>query len=250
MKKLLCLFVLFCVILSVGCAVESAPTVETFEQDTTQPTTEPTTEATEPTTLPTENNEEPPKMASYVVEYTSVKMQRDSVGNSWLNVIVTVKNTGEEAIRLTDGTIAAFADDEQVLLIENATCYPNILRPGEIGYYFEQDPTYVEDGRELRVEFGANMERASADNAQFIVEDSQVYDAAFGVEVRGAFSESVQGIVCAAVLFDMEQKPFAVLYEYFDEMTNEFTLSSDKLPEGLSKEDVASHIVYVYRYES
>lgn len=249
MKKLLCILLLFCVLLSVGCAKESLPAVETFDQSTTRTTEEPTLESTEPTAMPTHTDEEPPKLSSYGVEYTSVKMQRDSVGNAWLNVIVTVKNTGEEAIRLTDGCIVVFAEEQQVLTIEDATCYPSVLQPGESGYYFEQVLKYVDENCEFRVDFGANMEKASSEITQFVV-DSQVYDAAFGVEVRGTLSESAQGVVCAAVLFNTEQKPFAVLYEYFDEPTDEFTLSSDKLPEGLTKEDVSSHIVYVYPYAS
>lgn len=253
MKKLLCIFLLCCLMFVTACSEETQPIVVTYDQSTTQKTsaTEPTME--EPTeSESTEAHTASPTVVApkYEVCYSSVWVQRDSVGNAWLNVIAEVKNVSDEPLSLTQGTILVFANEEHVLTLEDAVCYPRVLEPGQIGYYFEQSQAYVQEDAQLRVEIESNVERAN-DLALYVDESSQIYDSAYGVEVRGTFPADIEaeGILCVAViLYDTEQKPFAVLYDYIDSETNEFTLSSDKLPEGLRKEDISSHIVYVYPY--
>lgn len=251
MKKLI-FVLLLCMVLLSACAQDSATDVVTYApkteqtEDTTEPTSESESEAEPSETASTGFS----KMQSYEVTYSSVTTQRDSVGNSWINVLLTVQNTGSNPICLTDSSISIYADEELALTIDGAVCYPRVLEPGQVGYYFEQQPGFLEEGKKLSAQIDTNMENANQ-LPQFTVEDSQIYDAAFGIEIYGAFPTDfeAEGLLCvAAVLFDTEQKPFAVLCDYIEADANEFTLSSDKLPEGLSAQDVSSHVVYVYPY--
>lgn len=254
MKKHIVFLLAICLIVSTLCACgkEAAPTVVTYEKDTTEATTQaPQTtapETTEPASVTEPTGEA--HTAFYEMTYSSARIQRDSVGNLWLNVMISLVNQSQETISLPYSTISIYADGEEVLQLEDVICYPQILEPGETGYYFEQCQVDLDENLELTAETSPNVERAN-DMKKYAVEDIQLRDSAFGVEVYGMYrtDEAVSGLMCAAVvLFDLEGKPFAVLSDYFDASAKEFILSSDKLPEGLRTTDISSYIAYVYPY--
>lgn len=254
MKKYIVFLLTICLLATTlfACGKEAEPTVVTFEKDTTEATTQPPqtspTETTEPTTIPEPTGEV--HTVYYEMTHSSARIERDSVGNLWLNVMISFMNKSEETISLPYSTIYIYANGEEVMQLEDVMCYPQILEPGETGYYFEQRQVDLDESLELTAETSPNVERANG-MIKYAVEDIQLRDSAFGVEVYGMYQteEAVSGLMCAAVvLFDLEGKPFAVLSDYFDASEKEFILSSDKLPEGLRVSDISSYIAYVYPY--
>ncbi len=255
MKKLLCVIVLFCMLFVAACSEEPLPPVLTYDQSKTEgpASTEPsTTELTQEVSETTQAPSDSPAvvMPKYEITYYDVMSTRDVNGNPWLNVIVQVINMSDEPISITQGTVLLDYEGEEQVVLENVNCYPQLLQPGQSGVFFEQSHTYVPEDIEPHLEIEANVERAN-DCLQHMDETSQISDGAYGVEVNGTFPAQMldEGQLCvAAILFNTEQKPFWVMSDLIESDINEFTLSSDKLPEGLRKEDISSHVVYVYPY--
>ena len=238
-------------ILLAACSAETTEPVTTYEVLTTaETTTPPTIELPSETTAAPETTQAPSEPAEpFKQVYSSVTTQRDAVGNIWLNTFAAVKNTGNEAITFPKATLTVFDGEEEIKVIEDVVCYPNVIEPGECGYFFEQGPMDIAEGSDLRVEVAANLERAVGLTKQ-TVRDIQVYDLAYGIEIYGAYEPQVEsGLVCiAAIVFDLNRDPIAILSDYIDASEIQFVLSSDKLPEGIRSSDVEVQ-VYAYPYE-
>ena len=250
MKKLLALIMAISMLMITACSEEAAPTVETFDQNTTESTEATTAESTEPDILEIPTDDFEPVDVGCEVQYSSVKTHRDSVGNVWIDAIAEVKNTGSEAICLTPATMVIYANDVAICTLEDVECFPKVIEPGQVGYYFEQSQQYVDEDAALTMELDPSMERANG-IAQYMIEDSQLVPTAFGVGVQGAYPmhDDLTGMIrVAAILFDHDQKPMAVLFTDLEGEDNHFVLESDKLPEDWSMESISSYIVYVYRY--
>lgn len=232
-----------------GCSEETKEPIVTYEVTTTEATTQGPTvsESEEPTLTETQTPEEP-KMP-YELVYASAETSRDTVGNVWLNVVAAVKNTSDEPICLKNTSLIVSAANEELASIEDAVCYPNVIEPGAYGYYCERTRMELDVNEALSIEVQPNVERA-VDVTNQQIEDYQLYDLAYGIEVHGSYEPQVkEGIVCiAAILFDLNGDPVAILSDYIDASQTQFVLSSDKLPEGLHSSLVTAKI-FAYPYE-
>lgn len=254
MKKYICCILLFCMLSAIfaGCSNETEAPVVTYEPSTTAPTTQaPSTSAepTEETTTEAIEATQPSEPRNpYEMVYSSAKTQRDSVGNIWLNVVAAFENTSDEPLHLSYSTICVFSGDEEVLRVEDVLSHPNVIEPGEYGYYFEQSRVDLDENAELRVEVYPNAERAIGLTKQ-LIEDIQIHDWAYGIKIYGNYEpQQDSGLVCiAAILKDENGNAFAIITDYFDVSETQFVLSSDRLPEGLRSTDVYAE-VYAYPY--
>ena len=250
MKKLIAFILAMSMLMITACSEEAAPTVETFDKNTTESTEASTAEPTESDILEIPSDDFEQVDAGCEVRYSSVTTHRDSVGNVWIDAIAEVKNTGEEAICLTPASMVIYADGEAICTLEDVECFPKVIEPGQVGYYFEQSQQYIDENAALTMELDPSMERANG-IAQYIIEDSQLIQTPFGVGVQGAYPmrDELTGVIrVAAILFDYDQKPMAVLFTDLEGDGNDFVLESDKLPEDWSVASISSYIVYVYRY--
>jgi len=254
MKKRIGLFLACMLCLGLfACDAQTDVDVITYEPETTQHMQPSEESMTQPTILPEIPEETQPQEPIEYIElvYSSAKTRRDNVGNIWMDVLVGFRNVSQEEICLSYSNIDVFADGEHLMTLTDAVCYPVSIEPGETGYYFEQVQADLNENAELTVQMQPNIERANH-IVRYPVEDVQVRDSAFGVEIYGMYQseEDPEGLLVAAVvLYDLDNEPIAVLSDIFSASTKEFILSSDKLPEGLSSQDISSYIAYVYPYE-
>jgi len=249
MKKYIFLILCLLAIMLAGCSEETKEPIVTYEVTTTEATTQgPTLAEPEEPMVTEQQTPEEPKMP-YELVYSVAKTSRDSVGNVWLNVIAAVKNTSDEPICLKQSSLIVSTQSQELASIEDAVCYPNLIDPGDYGYYSERIRVELDVNEALHVDVQPNVERAIEMGKQTI-EDYQLYDLAYGIEVHGSYEPKVkEGIVCiVAVLFDLNGDPVAILSDYIDASQTQFVLSSDKLPEGLHSSLVTAKI-YAYPYE-
>jgi len=244
------IFLIICALAFVlaGCSEEKPEPVVTYEVSTTEATTQgPSLSETEEPDSEQRAPEEP-KMP-YELVHAYAETSRDAVGNVWLNVVAAVKNTSDEPICLRQSTLLVSTASTELVSIEDAVCYPNVIEPGDCGYYCERCRVELDVNETLRVEVQPNVERAIGMSNQ-TVEDYRLYDLAYGIEVHGTYEPQVkEGIVCvAAILFDLNGDPVAILSDYIDASQTQFVLSSDKLPEGLHSSLVTAKI-FVCPYE-
>lgn len=232
-----------------GCEKDPDVTVITYDTNITTATTE-ATETEEVTAAPTES-EVVTTLKHFEMMYCQAETQRDAVGNIWLNVLVAYQNVSEETIRMSYGDIRVYSDGEEGLVLQQVPCYPHVLEPGQTGYYFEQRQVDIDEDKPLFVEMLPDS-AVSAPIEQFAIEDVQIRDSAFGIEVSGMYqAPNHSDLVCVVVvLFNENSDPFYVLFDYLPSNENSFVLSGDKLPEGLTTADITSYIAYAYAYEN
>ncbi len=252
MKKLLACCLLSCLLITFfsACREQEPAEVITYDTNTTAPTSEPA-ETQEPTSEPQEDTQTAPTtLKHFEMAYASAQTQRDAVGNIWLNVIVAYQNVGNETIRLDYGDIRVYSDGEEGIVLEDVPCYPNVLEPGQMGYYFEQRQVDMDENKRLYVEMLPDS-TTSEPLTHYTVEDVQIRDSAYGIEIEGMYeATAASGLVCVAVvLYNLESDPFFVLFDYISAGNNSFVLSADKLPEGLKSTDISSYVAYAYGYE-
>lgn len=252
MKKHLSFLLIFCLLaaLFTACSDEKEASVVTIESTTTESeinstedtSTELIDESSEETTEETTEESLP-----YETAFSSLRITQDSDGNDWLSVLVAYENTGDTPLFLNYSTMTVYADDEEIDL-EDVAAYPQVIAPGETGYYFEQvhidfEPTAAS------FEINAQIEPTDAETTVFYeVQNIRCRNSAFGLEVSGELNAS-GGLVCVcAILFDADGNPVAVLSDYLSADETGFVLSGDKV--DLTAEELSDCVVYAYPYDT
>lgn len=197
--------------------------------------------------------------ASYEVTYQSVKFHQDSIGTIWSQAIFEVTNTGKDALYLDYGSYELEAKDGTLIHTASGTveAYPQIIEPGEKGYYYEEqmmsEGTPTED---ISIAPRAVAKKATVENVRFEVSDTEIYDKEYGnLDLHGRLtntSNDVQSMVTvAAILYNENNEPIGQLFTILlDEIQPGeqvgFELESMSLPEGINTQSVANYEVFAY----
>lgn len=271
MKKLMILLLCLCICLLAACAKENVPSSATVvtaapseitassetgaepAESTEAEIPSETETASQPKESSAEETSSEPEGPLSVVS-VSARLHHDSVGNVWLRFIGACKNTGDTPLQLdyTDVTLSAAGTEDVVLT--SVEPFPQVIAPGETGYYCEMKPVDLDDSVQLTAAFEPPFSPAETP-VRYETEKVQVLDSAYGLEVRGLLEKAAmeeKNMVCvAAVLLDGDGAPIAVLSDYLsmDETDGSFTLEGNRLPEEVRAEDVARCLVFAYPYE-
>lgn len=255
MKKHLSLFLILCLLAACicGCAANNEETTITTEQTTTaEPAPDQTTEEPTYTETSTEIDISEPDDEPCLLTYSAVTTYQDSVGNTWLNVMVGYTNFSDAPVLLDYCDISVDADGEAILTLTDVAAYPSVIAPGETGYYFEQTHVELEGSEVLGLIFEPSIE-TTTEKEYFSVSEVQVVDAAFGMEVSGVIDipSPVSGLIeVCAILYDANGLPITVLFDYLEGSETNFILSGDRLPEGTTAADISDCVVYACLYEN
>ncbi len=263
MKRLLCLISALCLLLSL-CACDSAPTpsessaepstAATSEATTapsTEPTPQPTTEAT------TEAPTEPAPQSVYELGACSVRTYRDDNGTIWAMGIAEIVNTSDRPLYLDYGVFELRnSEDEVVMTADAIAAYPQILLPGESGYYFEVVEPDLPDTEALTLYVIPDVCEAAVECVRYAVTDTRLKNSPYGgLELWGKVENTTASdgaLVCiAAVLLDAESKPLGLLTTILPEQLNagtasEFSVDSFMLPTELKTSEVAQTLIFSY----
>ncbi|MBR5767057.1 MAG: FxLYD domain-containing protein [Clostridia bacterium] len=193
------------------------------------------TPATENTNPPTNNtnqgqnsNDTPKEKVEYSVGESLVVVWTNSIGTKWIKVGVPVTNTGNVNLYLESSSIdVENADGSLAATISMVSVFPQVIKPGETAYYFEET-TY--DGTEtegLKLVPHVKAEKAKIDLVRFEVTDIQLKDDnIFGPKVMGRVKNTS----------DKEASLTYVVANFFDKdgkfIGQQFTILTDDLPAG------------------
>ena len=283
MKKLIILLLSLCVCLLAACAKEnqetggtsvtSAPVEISAPETTGAPETAAPAEPTEETTAPTEETtvketatEEPTEEESSSEEPStepegplspvsvSAQLHHDSVGHVWLQFIGAYENTGDTPLQLAYADATLSGPGVKDIVLSDLEPYPQVIAPGETGYYYEMKQVDLDSSAELTASLTPEFSPAEAP-VRFEATENLVRDTPYGLEVQGTLAPEAlkeEGMICvAAVLLDGDGVPFTVLYDYFtaEDIAQGFILSADQLPEGTLAADAAQCLIFAYPYE-
>lgn len=226
-KRIIALLLIGAVLLCAGCGkkkTEELPPTEgggtsVSTEASAAVSTEPATqEPSEPeTTLPATT--QPPEPSVPEQDATSfVYTSRNALGNLWARGIVAVTNDGKEPMLLDYGTFTyCDKDGNEILTVEDVMGYPQVLLPGERGYYYDESRVDT-DASELTLRSDLPTKAATdAQTVRYEVTDGRVSDWQYGgLRFTGTMtndSDQTASLVCVcvAVYGEDSELPLCVL---------------------------------------
>jgi len=254
MKRILYLLLAISVVFALSaCGPAPERATQTGNQgSTSQPS--PPAESTTETPSPT-----PPAEAelAYEITYSNAYAWVNSIGTIWVQIIVEVKNTGTVPLYLSTGALD-LEDSSGALVrsISMVSAYPDVIDPGEKGWYYEETTLDIDEVIDLVVLPRPDIRRARIDNIRFNVTDVSLSDAQFGGirmmgRVENTHDEEHSMTYVVAILYDGNDIPIARLFTIIMEPFAPgdrigFEGSSMSLPRDMTTNDVARFEAFAY----
>ena len=232
-KKLLIASVMIAMCLS-GCSKNEA---------TTETTTETTTEAE--------------AYSDYEITYKDVKGWINVLGDTEVQVVVEIENTGTTALYIS-GAGCELEDEEGnlVKVVSDTNACPQIIQPSEKGYIFGQ--TTVEDylgDDKTNVIVRLEVEELKIEDIKYDVSEVTLYESDYGIRMQGRItntSSEVQAVSYVEVIyFDSNHNPIGyagtvVAEEIQPNDKVGFEIGGISLPDFVTMETISDYLIYAH----
>jgi hypothetical protein len=192
------------------------------------------------------------------ITYTNAMLHKSSIGTVWVSAIAEVTNTGSANLYLSSGSIDL--EDSSGSLVSSITmvsAYPEVIAPGEKGYYFES--TMLDDmpaDSSLTVILHPDIEKAKVDKINFPVTELKLADDRYsGLSASGRIentgSEEESMIYIAVILYGENDTPLGVLFTIImdDVAAGDkvgFNATGLSLPDNITSDTVARYEAVAY----
>ena len=251
---LACVLALLC-----ACAAKPEPT-EPQESSSAAPSESSTEPAPSTEESGSASSETEPATASFEVTDQRLNVYRNRAEEFWGQVIAAVQNTGDAPIYLQDSTFR-ITDAEGKSLASDATvsAYPQIVAPGETGYYYAETYLETESAEGLMLEFTPQVSVSAQQAVAYTVENPDLQDSRYGgMELRVTLSNSTaqdtRHYCVAVLLFDAEG---SLLGQFYDVPSVKvpaggsavLELSSYMLPDTVTKAEIADYRILAYELQ-
>lgn len=251
---LACVLALLC-----ACTAKPEPTEPQGSSSAapSEPSSEPVPSTEESSSAPSKT--EPPT-ASFKVTDQRLNVYRNRAEEFWGQVISAVQNTGDAPIYLQDSTFH-ITDAEGKSLASDTTvsAYPQIVAPGETGYYYAETYLETESAEGLTLEFTPQVSVSAQQAVAYTVENPDLQDSRYGgMELRVTLSNSTaqdtRHYCVAVLLFDAEG---SLLGQFYDVPSVKvpaggsavLELSSYMLPDTVTKAEIADYRILAYELQ-
>ena len=207
-----------------------------------------------------ESNENPSKddKVEYSVGETSVVVWTDSIGTKYVKVAVPVTNTGNVNLYLESSSIDLENPDGSLAqTVDYVSAYPQIIKPGETAYYFEET-TYDGTATEgLKAVPHVKAEKSKVDIVRLEVSDLQIktkeyFGACAMGRVLGTDQTAERSVYVVANFFDKDGK---FLGHQIDILLGgipageKMGFETSTLSSRLAESDIASYDVVAFPYQ-
>lgn len=195
----------------------------------------------------------------YDITYENISFFTDSTGGLCGQAIVEVTNTSSSDLFLDYSSYELRSEDGTIIHTTSSSFipYPDIIKPGESGYYYEcvlMDTGTPTEG--ISISSHLSVAPAQNDIIRLEVANTQIYDKNdignidLHGEVTNTTDQTLELLNVAAVLFDNENKPIGVINTVLDTIqpgeNMGFELEAYNLPEDISTQDIADYTVFAY----
>lgn len=195
--------------------------------------------------------------ASWETGEGKVLVSEDSIGSVWAQIAVPVENTGSVNLYLGSGTMdLEDADGHLVESLSMVSVYPQVLKPGETSWYFEESTLDEKPSSDLKVVPHVDVEEATVDCIRYETSDVTISDEEFGgIKVTGRVENTTDedGSMVEVVVFLYNENGDFIgnIYTYLDGDLAAgdkigFSASSFADVADLTAADVADYKVYAY----
>lgn len=251
---LACVLALLC-----ACAAKPEPTEPQGSSSAapSEPSSEPVPSTEESSSAPSKT--EPPT-TSFKVTDQRLNVYRNRAEEFWGQVIAAVQNTGDAPIYLQDSTFH-ITDAEGKSLASDTTvsAYPQIVAPGETGYYYAETYLETESAEGLMLEFTPQVSVSAQQAVAYTVENPDLQDSRYGgmglrVTLSNSTAQDTRHYCVAVLLFDAEGK---LLGQFYDVPSVKvpaggsavLELSSYMLPDTVTKAEIADYRILAYELQ-
>lgn len=202
-------------------------------------------------------NENSVQGAAWETGEGKVLVSEDSIGSVWAQIAVPVENTGSVNLYLESGTMdLEDADGHLVESLSMVSVYPQVLKPGETGWYFEESTLDEKPSSDLKVVPHVDVEEATVDCIRYETSDVTISDEEYGgIKVTGRVENTTDedGSMVEVVVFLYDENGDFIgnIYTYLDGDLAAgdkigFSASSFADVADLTAADVADYKVYAY----
>ena len=265
MKNFVSLFLVLCLLLCLAaCQREPADPIPVPESST-QPSSAQAVETEPSEEIPSQESEEsssqeseessPQETEPYSISNCQAYAYRTDSGSICAFLTATVTNTGTDTLFLdyAECTLTDAAG-ETVAYADYVAAYPQIIAPGEKGYYCEIIPLDVAEADEFNLSIAENIVTTDAAPTQYDVSEVRVETSPYGYAVSsGTVKNNTQAdgdLVCVCtLLFTADEIPCGFILGYLDDalkagQSAEFSYEGSMLPPNVLTELTDHHTVY------
>lgn len=200
---------------------------------------------------------EAPEETAYEITWSGAKTYTDSIGTTWVQAITEIENTGSADLYLGSG--AYDLEDADGGLIKSSTmvsAYPDVIAPGEKGYFYEETTLDEPVDGELTLLPRPSVDKAKVENIRYALSDLELSSDDFGnLKARGRVentsSEASTMTYIVMVLKNAEDQPIGLMFTILSEELAAgdkigFEMSAFSLPDDVTEETIASYEAFAY----
>ncbi len=185
-----------------------------------------------------------------------VKIWVNSLGTPWAQAIFSITNTSDHNLYLSSSSLDLETESGALVATRNYIgAYPQIIAPGETGYYYEEFALDSVTEGELNSNWHLSVESATVKQVKFPVTDIVLSEDNFGFikaigRVENPTGETQSLVFISIMLFDAENNPIGHMFTFVELAPNDkkgFECSSFTLPDDISIDDVASYTAVAFK---
>lgn len=258
MKKLL--IALLALVLCFGLAACGSSSGDKDSQSKDEEKTEEAAEDNSEEEAEEEAKEEVSDEPQWEMGESIVRTWVDSIGSQWVQLVSPITNTGGVNLYLSSAKIDI--EDEAGHLVDSKdmiSVYPQVLMPGETGYYYEETILEGAEAASFKALPHEDVEKASVECIRLGISDVEIKEDTYGgVAVTGRVenntSEPQSSIYVVALLKGADGSLLGIVYDIMlDELKVGdkvgFSASGFSLPDEVTLESVASYEVVAYPFQ-
>ena len=236
--------------------VQILPYISSSRYESLAAATEPTSSAATASPTETKSSGTAPTTA-YEITYQNTRVYQDQLGLVFIQGIVEIENIGSSNLVLTSGAMDFEDAAGNLLAAEKAvdTC-PDILLPGEKGYLYCQTNYKSTVPGAVKMIIRPEIKGTDSIPVRLTVSNASVTSTAYEkIQILGRVENTTDKTQSfyhiAAILFDENQAPVAVISNLFAEEIAPgekfgFELESFFLPHDITAESVSNVLIYAY----
>ena len=258
MKRILCVLLALCLLLALtACRTEKTPEVTSQPTETQSPTEPSETEEPTQTTAPEESTDDTQTPDAPSEDDQWAYSYADDMGRIWAMGFAKVTNDTDSPI-LTESCTFRFCDESgaELFTAKDVSCYPQVLRIGETGYYFEIVETGLAEVTPLKLTVEGGEPVTFKGGIRYETVNVSMVNSPYGGilisgEVRNSTPDTGELVCIAAIVYDAGDRPLCVLSTILGEALPAnslagFSLENYDLPPELNVSEAANFEIFAY----
>ena len=200
----------------------------------------------------------PVKEAKSENTYNACSIEENGIGGHYCYAIVEVLNTGTADLYLNKGTYDLEDNDGHLLQTRKLDHCPEIIRPGEKGYFYSDVGSLSVDAsvpldNGLKLKYNTSLVIADSEPINYEISDLDLRESNFEKKpkvtgrIENTTSKDASWVMIYVIFYDSDEKPLGITNTYLTELKagekKSFEISSIYLSKNVTCDKIASYKV-------